>query len=386
MMEELKTNDYKLLVISADNKQVFITLSNQNTEKDALEVCELFYKEIYRILNQYKISIFHERVFGSNFLYDEVCEVRCRLLKLSKNDKAFSYVDGSPVWGSGIAGINIHGIIEGNGILSDIIFNNKVYGKLWKREAVEYMILHSVHGKQSYSFYDQTTQMFNEIIKILSDYHYEFHNIIRTWIYMDHILDQYDEFNKARTEIFSKNKMWSSNFDETEAEEIYMPASTGIGCNNPFGCTIVADVLAVRVKDKDKFNIISETGKDQMSAFRYGSAFSRAMVLEEEESSYIYLSGTASINEDGQTVYHDDIDKQINKTDSVIKTLLEIYKMNLDDICEGTVFLKKAEFLKSYQGFYEKISKELPVIITIADVCRDDLLYEMDATFIQKNK
>lgn len=49
---------------------------------------------------------------------------------------------------------------------------------------------------------------------------------------------------------------------------------------------------------------------------------------------------------------------------------------------EATVFLKSADYLDDFGTYCEKNNlKQIPSIVTVANVCRDDLLFEIDATF-----
>ncbi|EPR07729.1 endoribonuclease L-PSP [Ruminiclostridium papyrosolvens] len=383
MKIEIKESNenYNLYVKSVDGKQVFITIANQNKDQNILKTASLLYKKAYEILTKYNITVFHERFFGTSKYYHDVQKIRAEELKLNTQDKCFSYIEGSPYWGEGISGINIHGIILCDEEIKDVEFNGIVCGKLYKTDAVDYMLVHTVHGNKESDYYGQTYEMFQSMIQVLNKYDFQLKNVIRTWIYLDKILLQYDEFNKARTKVFLENGLWSDSVDVDKTEEIYMPASTGISCGNPHGLTVISDVLAIRTKNSEKFNFSSESGKDQKSAMRYGSAFSRAILLDDKTSRYVYLSGTASIDDSGNTVYLDDIGLQIDKTYSVIDALLDISSMKLNNMVEGTVFLKKAEYIDVFIEYCKRRNIELPALITVADVCRDNLLFEMDGTF-----
>ncbi|AEY64863.1 endoribonuclease L-PSP [Clostridium sp. BNL1100] len=385
MKIEIKESNenYNLYVKSVDGKQVFITIANQNKDQDILKTASLLYKKAYEILTKYNITVFHERFFGTSKFYHDVQKIRAEELKLNTQDKCFSYIEGSPYWGEGISGINVHGIILCDEEIKDVEFNGIVCGKLYKTDAVDYMLVHTVHGNKESDYYGQTYEMFQSMIQVLNKYDFQLKNVIRTWIYLDKILLLYDEFNKARTKVFLENGLWSDSVAVDKTEEIYMPASTGISCGNPHGLTVISDVLAIRTKNYEKFKFTSESGKAQKSAMRYGSAFSRAILLDDKtsKSKYVYLSGTASIDDLGNTVYLDDIGLQIDKTYSVIDALLDISSMKLNNMTEGTVFLKKAEYIDAFIEYCKRRNIELPALITVADVCRDNLLFEMDGTF-----
>lgn len=375
--------DIKIYIDCKEDKMVHIVIRNQKSEKSVSELAKMMYQEVRNIICKQELVIFHERVFASNTCYEEIKKVRSSILELESDNDCFSFLDGSPQWGQGISGINICAVKKSAGTMKDVIVNEKIRGHIWETPAADYFMLHSARGKASDGYFDQTYQMFGESIEVLEKYGFCLKQVIRTWIYLDKILTQYDEFNKARTKVFLEQHLWDEA-SQDEAEDIYMPASTGIGCGNPYGCAGAMDVLAIKVKDGEKLAIQCETGDKQRSAYRYGSAFSRAMVVKDEDEEFVYLSGTASIDETGATVYLDDIKAQIEKTYQVIEAILKKYNMNMEALCEGTVFIKKPEFIEEYNQFIEKMKYDLPVNVTVTDVCRDNLLFEMDATFRKK--
>lgn len=391
---EKNNQNFTLNLKSIDDEQVFLTASIINNEKDPLEIFKELYVEAARILNEKGISIFHERIFGSISLYEHINKIRSDVLSIYCENSVipYTYIDGSPYWGEGISGINIHGIIVNNKSeesISNIEFDNKICGRLWKTRRAEILILNSINGLNSnnvkYDNYNQALNMFEKANYVLKQYGFEFNNVIRTWIYLHDILDQYNEFNKARNTKFKEFKMLPSEINDKQYENIYMPASTGIDGNNPFGAAGIMDVLAIKKCDHFELSIRNISGAKQKSAYRYGAAFSRAMVIDDQRSKYVYLSGTASINDKGETVYIDDIKRQIEMTGSVIETLSYSEGLSIRDVCEATVFLKKAEYFADYKEYCQKNKLQLPCIITVANVCRDDLLFEIDATIMGDN-
>jgi len=55
----------------------------------------------------------------------------------------------------------------------------------------------------------------------------------------------------------------------------------------------------------------------------------------------------------------------------------------LADVEQATAFLKRREDLPAYRRIAEQEGlASLPVVCTVADVCRDELLFELDATAV----
>jgi enamine deaminase RidA (YjgF/YER057c/UK114 family) len=104
------------------------------------------------------------------------------------------------------------------------------------------------------------------------------------------------------------------------------------------------------------------------------------MTLKESDVTHILLSGTASIDEHGKTVYQNDMRAQIRKTFHVVQALIEKEGATLADINEATVFLKDEKDIDLYWEVAEELNVvDLPAIFMVADVCRADLLFEIDA-------
>lgn len=330
--------------------------------------------------------ILHERIFAASDLYNIVKEAR-KAAYGNEKQISYTYIHSQTLIENCLAGISLQGMYCSENCIENIYSGGKAVGVKNVDRDMEVLVLHDLHSENNRLCpYEQTQEMFLKANILLNNNNFKFTDICRTWIYMDNILSQYDEFNKARNEIFHKLSFLQEN--NQEYEKIYIPASTGINGGNTYKSSGIMDVLAVKSKTKN-INIYSDNGTLQNSAYRYGSAFSRSLIIEDQsrKDKIIYLSGTASIDKTGKTAFVNDIDKQITMTLNVIDALLQKHKTTRKNICEGTVFLKKKKFLENFLDVFEgKNIKEFPLIIVVADVCRDDLLFEMDATFLEKNE
>lgn len=381
--------NFKISITSVDQKQVYIVLIVNSETKgcDYKSVCKEMYQEIASFLKDHRVVIFHERIFGSLSLHEEVLKIRKSIydnIQVGSNSP-FTYVEGSPYWGEGIAGINIHGIlIDDTDEVRYVSHEEEVCGVYWKNRGFQSLMLHSIYAKDnSLDNYSQAIRMFERTDQILKENGFGFTDVVRTWIYLADILAQYNDFNKARNYKFKEFGLIQSEMKIDTLEQFYLPASTGIGCNNPFLASGVMDIYAIKPSSDSTVTIRNETGKKQRSAYRYGSAFSRSMVVENGKYKTIYLSGTASINESGDSVFIGDICGQIDLTYKVIAALIQKEELTFYELCEGTVFLKKADYICHYEKYgLETGLPQLPLIPIVADICRDDLLFEIDAAFV----
>ena len=95
------------------------------------------------------------------------------------------------------------------------------------------------------------------------------------------------------------------------------------------------------------------------------------------------VSGTASVDEYGNTVHPGDFDCQARRTLDNIESLLASGGAVFDDICQASAFVKRPQDVKRLHRILQLRGLEnLPIVCTIEDVCRDDLLVELDATAV----
>lgn len=162
--------------------------------------------------------------------------------------------------------------------------------------------------------------------------------------FIKNILDWYSEFNAVRNKKYKEFGLIPDN-SENDKETIYFSPSTGILGNNPYNVSDVMDVLAVIPAKDSQVKIEQINGTKQKSPFWYSSAFSRADRICEPNITTILISGTASIDEKGNTVYEGNSKMQILKTFEVVEDLIVKEGASFKDISSATVFLKRGRRL-----------------------------------------
>ena len=116
------------------------------------------------------------------------------------------------------------------------------------------------------------------------------------------------------------------------------------------------------------------------------SSFSRALRIDLNGLAILLISGTASINEKGETVHAGDFRAQTRRTYQNITDLLEAAGATWKDIVRTTCYLRDIErdyaaFNEERTAFFEEQQlNPLPASTGIqAILCRPDLLVEMEA-------
>jgi enamine deaminase RidA (YjgF/YER057c/UK114 family) len=215
---------------------------------------------------------------------------------------------------------------------------------------------------------EQTEAVLNQMEDGLHAVGMGFGDTIRTWYYNCDIVSWYGDFNLTRDQFFTEHRVY----------EGLLPASTGIGACNVSGSSIVGGLLAVKPKI-DTVSMAAIPSPLQCSATEYGSSFSRAAELDFPSYREILISGTASIESEGATIHDHDIDGQILVTLEVIEAILLARGMKWTNVTRAIAYVKHAEDIPRFEYYRHKLGLDsLPILTMVAEVCRDDLLFEVE--------
>ena len=214
----------------------------------------------------------------------------------------------------------------------------------------------------------QARQVFENLQAALESVGLAVTDTIRTWLYLSRLLEWYGSFNQVRTRFFEERGIFGK----------LVPASTGIGGGNPAGAALAADALAIRPTGP-ALRIMPVDSPLQCPAISYKSSFSRAVEVQWPDGRELFVSGTASIGPDGRSMHRGNTRKQIALTMEVVAAILESRGFAWKDAARGIAYFKnirEAPLLAEYCR--DKGLPPMPVALSHADVCRDDLLFEIE--------
>lgn len=195
-----------------------------------------------------------------------------------------------------------------------------------------------------------------------------FLDVARTWLYLDQLLDDYALLNRVRTDFYGARGLGAP-------EGRPYPASTGIQ-GSTAGEALVLEVLAATGLEVAP---VLQTRR-QGAAAAYGSSFSRGSVLGYAGGRVLHISGTASIGTDGLTRHLGDREAQILETLLAVGALVEEAGGVLGELALATAFVKDLETLAAFHRICRALAlPPLPVVPMLADVCRPELLFELEA-------
>ncbi|HEY0945471.1 MAG TPA: Rid family hydrolase [Opitutaceae bacterium] len=111
----------------------------------------------------------------------------------------------------------------------------------------------------------------------------------------------------------------------------------------------------------------------------YGSAFSRAVEIDSGGRRRVLVSGTASIAPDGKTAWIGDPGKQVALTMEVVAAILESRGMTFADVTRATAYFKAPAYRDIFEAWRKvRALQAMPVVAVHCDICRDDLLFEIE--------
>jgi len=390
-----RNKSFTIYTSAIGTEQVYLVASVKDKDADPIVTCGEIYRQIASIIKQTEIQIVQEKIFGSICIQTNILKVREDVLRDCGvyEELPITYIQGQPFWGMGLSGLQICAIKPSQ--LQDkvwTIYEDRVpCGRGMNRNGATFLSLQNIHGlKENHSSgnsrAEQVSRMFDRTDRLLRKYGAVFKDVVCTRIYISDMLNWYKEFNSIRNAKYTEYGILPIKSEGLISEKIYLPASTGIQADNPKGAIAVMNILAVIRRSDAQLEVMHNNGTKQRSAYRYGSAFSRSTIIREPNKKCILISGTASIDEQGKSLFPGNTREQIRKTFEIVDALISKENVSLKDICHATVFLKRQEDMSIYQEVANKYGlADMPAVCVIADVCRDELLFELDAIVAVEN-
>lgn len=249
-------------------------------------------------------------------------------------------------------------------------------------------------GEKAHNAFDRLLQAFLQL-------GIGFNSIFRQWNYVERIFDfeQIDGCSRQNYQLFNEARgVYYSKYRTVEG----FPAATGIGTAFN-GVTIEC----MAVTGDERVTTIAINNPKQLNSYKYGQEvlkgdpqknskqnqppqFERARLMTNGQSSRLFISGTASIV--GQeTIGLDDVEKQTYVTIDNIEQLasetnLRVHYPELtgfpDKYAYVRVYVKNEEDISAVKVICENYFGHIPMTFVKADICRADLLVEIETEMI----
>jgi enamine deaminase RidA (YjgF/YER057c/UK114 family) len=365
-------------VAGPTDDDIFVTAAVGGDDAAPAEAAARLYAYVAELLATRRMQVVHERLFGSIAVRGAVLDARSEALRRGGLDAEgpLTFVQGGPVWGEGLAGVQMRLVRPPEGTQVETIYEGGVpAGRAWTRSGGRFLMLQDLCAEPAdvagSTRAIQAERMFRRAEAILRSQGADYLDVVRTWIYLSRILEWYDEFNEARNAVYERVGLIG--------RETLLPASTGIEGDNVHGAASVMDLTAI-VRPEGAPVRVSHLGNvRQADAFSYGSAFSRGACIHEPHLKHVHISGTAAVDRKGRTMHVGDARKQMLCTADCVRSLIGQEGASLTDICQATVFFKHAGDYEEFRAIGEESGLGgVPAVYVRADVCRADWLFEID--------
>ncbi|MBN2315393.1 MAG: hypothetical protein JXM79_15800 [Sedimentisphaerales bacterium] len=353
-----------------------IYLSASPAEKASLEEqAQKIFSDIRDVLLSKKACILEERIFCTPPAVETLRSVRARVYGDLDDGVAPSVLIATEGLSGPLAGVQVHAVsCDSKPEVIDLDGNH--CGRILRVPGRAYLALTYITDQQNDEAPAQAQVMLEKAEAALKKLGANYLSVPRTWMWLKDILSWYDEFNRVRTTFFIERGLIGHGTRQS------MPASTGIGLGPANGGHCAMDLMAV-LEPTDCTEYLQITGK-QHSALEYGSAFSRAARSIMPAGPAVFVSGTASIDADGATIHLDDAQRQIDATIENVLAVLSEMQCGAKDIVQVIAYCKTVEVEKIFNACKDRL--DWPWLTVICDICRDDLLFEIEAIAMPRHQ
>lgn len=236
------------------------------------------------------------------------------------------------------------------------------------------------------SILEQSEQAFQKAKEILEAEEMNFGDIVRQWNYLERITEItngnqcYQDFNDVRSQFYAESE-WAAGY----------PAATGIGAQHggiQIDFNAVKGDVEIRPLDNDWQKAAHVYSDDVLISLRTDAEkgtpkFERGKSISDHQQEMIYISGTAAIRGE-ESIELGDVLSQTEITLENIQHLigLEAGREKLPEHAAKLellrVYLKNEEDAQSVKEDLDQLCPGLPIAYLYADVCREELLVEIE--------
>lgn len=225
--------------------------------------------------------------------------------------------------------------------------------------------------------YTQTDTLLDEYRQLLSQHDITLaDNCIRTWFFVRDVDTQYAGLVRARREMFQRNGL---------TPDTHYISSTGIGGNPSqtkalvqLGCYAMKGFMPEQQRYLYALTHLNRT-------IEYGVTFERGTLMQYADRNHAFISGTASIDNKGNVVHLGDVERQTERMLENVSKLLEEAGMTLQDAAQIIVYLRDTADYESVRQVFSTRFPSVPLVITLAPVCRPAWLIEMECIAVKES-
>jgi hypothetical protein len=271
-----------------------------------------------------------------------------------------------------------------------LIISKNGSAMLFQRDNARVLVGHA-QAQSSAGCSEDTTSAFKTFGVLLEEAGLPVQSVMRQWNYIENITgydgekQRYQEFNNVRADFYGEH------FNKTG-----FPAATGIGMNRG---GVIIEFVAVEAAEAVSLPL---DNPEQIAAHDYSKnvlvgnelinkstpKFERARYLELFGKKQVFISGTASIRGEKTRGIGD----PAKQTEITIQNMQRLYSHEVLSTVSGNslrpvygharVYIKNRKDFAAIKKTFKSYYGNLPVVYIIADICREDLLVEIEGKVI----
>ena len=197
-------------------------------------------------------------------------------------------------------------------------------------------------------------------------------NCMRTWLFVQNIDVNYKGVVDGRNTVFDRHGL---------TPDTHFIASTGIeGRTEKCANKVMLDAVAVSGPGVLVNYLNGASHLNRTS--QYGVRFERGTRIEYPDRNHVYISGTASIDNNGKILYEGDIVRQTERMIENVGVLLEEAGCGFGQVGSMIVYLRDSADYAVVKDIFDKRFPDCPRVIVQAPVCRPGWLVEMECIAI----
>lgn len=304
-------------------------------------------------------------VFKRYFLSDATNQVPL----IQENDECtISYIQQPPLDGSKVAlWLYLQQGTEVSNTNGSTVVSHNGYQHIWTMGLLDTSVDTSyMQTWNTLLSYINTLKQFNATLEA---------NCIRTWFFVRDVDTQYAGLVKSRRECFIEQGL---------TPDTHYIASTGIGGTpaDPKALVQLGSYAMTGFEPQQQRYLYALSHLNR--TIEYGVTFERGTLMQYGDRNHIYISGTASINNKGEVMHVGNINQQTLRMWENVEKLLEEGGMSYKDVMQIVVYLRDSSDYETVKQMFDKKFPNMPLVITLAPVCRPTWLIEMECIAVKK--
>lgn len=222
---------------------------------------------------------------------------------------------------------------------------------------------------------EQTFEAFESHISFLKEQDLNLKdNCLRTWCFVHDIDRHYDGLVNGRNRLFEREGL---------NKDTHFIASTGIGGSFAHNAALIGiDFLSVDQTYSGTIRYLQAADYLNRSE-EYGVAFERGTTIDVANERYFFISGTASIDKQGDIVHPGDVVTQAGRLFLNIQELLKDGGGSLADMQSVIIYLRDIADYVTIDRYMRMRFPQLSFLILQARVCRPGWLIEVEGVAVK---